>query len=301
VVGFCSCRVVRHRPNRLTLAIPFDVVRVDDEDLPSWRLKLKRAAKHREEVVELIKPFGRAQTLIVRENYVRARGGEWEYRLFAPFRPDPNLMVVIGDYLFNLRSALDHLAVALVPNSRRSSASFPILDIDPEAEHSDDAEGDARRRRYWTTATAGMPTAAVKIIRARQPFNAEKPEMFKDIELVPRDHVLALLSAFQNADKHRHLLTVADGLLPTKLDVTLRDTGEGITYDRDQFARGHLAANGARIYHGKSKADVVAEGTAEVAVGIRKKGPFRRLPDFLDELTRVVTDLVDDLEGHARE
>jgi hypothetical protein len=38
--------------------------------------------------------------------------------------PDPMIPVIIGEGLYNLRSALDHLAVPIAPRNRKASAAF---------------------------------------------------------------------------------------------------------------------------------------------------------------------------------
>ena len=86
--------------------------------------------------------------------------------------------VIIGECLYDLRSALDHLAVAMAPKNRRSSAAFPVEGTDPWEK---DAVGafvhDEERRRSFTSKVKGMPAEAVMMIREAQPYQRDHPEL----------------------------------------------------------------------------------------------------------------------------
>src|SRR5688500_17747586 len=93
----------------------------------SWRLKLVRARDHLNEIEALIATYGQTQAhAAVRVKPAKRQPNLWVYNLKITVPPDPMLAVVIGDVVHNARSALDHIAVALVPNKHRSAASFPI-------------------------------------------------------------------------------------------------------------------------------------------------------------------------------
>ena len=67
---------------------------------------------------------------------------------------------MLGDCLFNIRSALDHIAVAIAPPERQDRASFPDH---PRPENSD-------VRQKFRQLTEGMPPEAVAIIEAEHPY-----------------------------------------------------------------------------------------------------------------------------------
>ena len=78
--------------------------------------------------------------------------------------------VIIGDCLYNLRSALDHLAVAIAPRKRKANAAFPVETTDPWKK---DAVGnfvypDVRRVSFMSK-IEGMPAEAVDMIMKAQP------------------------------------------------------------------------------------------------------------------------------------
>src|SRR4051812_26862537 len=100
---------------------------------PSWRLKLRRAYEHLDELNEMLKILGQSRPYLVEESVKRdRRGPEWTYRLFSLPEPDAYLPVILGDFMFDVRSALDHIAVANVPTRRKDRASYPIFTVDPE-------------------------------------------------------------------------------------------------------------------------------------------------------------------------
>lgn len=262
----------------------------------SWRLKLARAQVHLDELSELLLPY--RETDEYRMTETTEQKGILAYRAWSQVVPNPLLAVVLGDVLFNVRSALDHLAVALVPAKREYRASFPILIIDPELVHSNDVKGDADRRQIWEKATAGMSSAAVAIIRRNQPFSIPPALELSYVTLVPDDAVLYLLSRFQNADKHRRLITTAQSLVPTAINVRLT-TGEWLSVALPNFFPNQSAYDGAVVFRSDTEVHVQAEGSTQIAAGISKKkgGPYRKLPDFPVELLRTVSEIATLLEG----
>ena len=141
---------------------------------PSWRLKIARAKKHLNEVeAELWNYSGRHPYEAVRDRKSQKNPNIRHFRLRLTEHPDPMLAVIIGDFLFNVRSALDHLAVALAPRKWRYDASFPIELVNPWKESGADADSPdvPQRRRRFETALRGMPEEAVAFIKSIQPYN----------------------------------------------------------------------------------------------------------------------------------
>jgi len=112
-----------------------------------------------------------------------------------------DIAAIVGDVVFNTRSALDHLCVALTGNE---SAQFPIFttnvdqaEIDPTTGKDRNAPG-RKRFKEWTK---GMITPAFKHVRAVQPW-ATNPSN-------PDQDFLAVLNRLSNLDKHRRLLVIS--------------------------------------------------------------------------------------------
>jgi hypothetical protein len=93
-----------------------------------------------------------------------------------------------GDFIANLRSALDHLAwqLALLGGAMPTiEICFPICEVNNSAS-----------RRFFNKCTLGIPTAAVAVIESFQPYHLGSDY---------RSTHLWRLNKLWNIDKHRHL------------------------------------------------------------------------------------------------
>jgi hypothetical protein len=106
--------------------------------------------------------------------------------------PPDRLLMLIGDVLYNLRSALDHLAWSLAGAHADRRTAFPIF---PEA------SGFLNRGREKLH---DMPTAAQTIIESLQPYKGRHGS--------PEDAPLWLLQRLHIEDKHHPLNLVAAGV-----------------------------------------------------------------------------------------
>lgn len=239
----------------------------------SWRLKLDRAQHHvldlKREIAAYAKDDSYKLVPVDPRPKCHQHGGTcWDYQLVMTRQPNPMVAVIAGDILFNVRSALDHLAVAMVLPQRKGKTSFPI-----EIEHIWERKNrrfvvrnpDGRRR--FRTATEGMPDGAVAIIKSLQPYNAPRDE--RDQE------ALYQLSRLNNADKHRQLVAFASGLLHVICEVSV-----GGEFERkpilDVDKRFGFAPDGAHVFHfatgprvaPKSEVHVQVSGTPVVGIKI---------------------------------
>ena len=118
----------------------------------------------------------------------------WIYNLdLSSGRVDERFAIVLGDYLFNIRSALDHLVVAIAPRKYKYDTSFPICTKDPLA--SDKTTGaylDAEAARAWASRTQGLPHDCIAHLKALQPY-----EMARLQGGSAQSYPLSMLSAFQ--------------------------------------------------------------------------------------------------------
>lgn len=73
-------------------------------------------------------------------------------------QPNPMIAIMLGDFIHNLRCALDYIIVASVPRRRQNSASFPILleDIFGTDDDGNYVVNDAERRKNFETAINGL-------------------------------------------------------------------------------------------------------------------------------------------------
>jgi len=155
--------------------------------------KLSRAIHHRAEANRLIKAFVKTRPYSIHsKTEPQTRDKVW-YLDNTPRTPPLSISIAVGEAVYNLRSALDHLAWQLVvvngnqPNVR---TAFPISDHP------------AYWDRWWKNKTTGMNCQAVALIKEYQPcFQTQ--------------HYLGLwaswLEALSNIDKHRHAYITLSG------------------------------------------------------------------------------------------
>lgn len=241
----------------------------------SWWIKLGRARLHLEDiesrVQEVVGPNPQQGRVTVEHT---PKG--WRYRLSLSITEDEWLPVIIGDFLFNVRSALDHLAVAHVPSRRKRDAQFPIFTDNLWEQSSEESLGRERERsrEKWSRYTCGMAPKVLEVVTLAQPYQAiHKGES-------PDNHALAILSAFQNADKHRELTIVAHGLHNPTGSATFPD---GTVETFPALSHDQMLTDGAVIVTTDVEAKVQVSGTAKVAMarGRGRRLPHRELPSSL--------------------
>jgi hypothetical protein len=154
------------------------------------RLKLARAHEHQQAIAGLAAQLTYSDCHVTIEQDIAADQGWLVLRL--PQCP-PMLSVIVGDCLYNLRSALDHLVWLLVeanPSHKPTRKNmFPICG-DPEL-----FAKQIKRGRL-----DGVADAARTAIEGLQPYDG-------------RDNPLKILDHLHNIDKHRMVLPRFDGHL----------------------------------------------------------------------------------------
>jgi hypothetical protein len=251
----------------------------------SWDLKVKRAEKHLKELkTELRRYAAKKPYRAVRVRQPRGQRHIWRYVLEMTEQPDPMLAVITGDCLFNLRSALDHLAVGMAPNSRRNSAAWPVEFTDPwEVRRDGSCVYDEERRKSFASKVKGIDPKAVAMIKFAQPYEREHPEV----------DTIALISRLENADKHRQLITLGSGI--RKLHTLVR-VGDEILEQGDLGFRGEGAevakfAFPSRPDLKESEVHVEISGTATVAIKIADVDGNFPMPTALEALVHFMRDV----------
>jgi hypothetical protein len=239
---------------------------------PSHRLKLHRAEKHLSDLKAVVADAGRRREYPVREAF-DTDSQEWVYTLdLAAAHPPELFPIVLGDFLFNVRSALDHLVVAIAPDrDSKRQVEFPIFTADPLKIHEHTgAYLHPEEAGKWNKRTTGLPADCIAELRALQPYKTAR-----HFKRRPADQALALLSVLQNADKHRYLVGVVTGLRQIQIEA------EGDCYG----LTGGLK-DGAEIHTAPAKVDVKVEGAAQVSVGWRDEvRDFDRLCETILDFT----------------
>lgn len=135
-------------------------------------------------------------------------GGNIRAHVVYRHAPPDLLFMLIGDVLYNLRSALDHLAWSLAGTRANSSTEFPIF-IDGTrfraTEHGNPMRGSGLLKMH------DMPTPAQNIIESLQPYRGAHG--------LPESEPLWLLQQLGIEDKH-HTLNLVAARVEGRLDVS---------------------------------------------------------------------------------
>jgi hypothetical protein len=198
----------------------------------------------------------------------------------------------MGDVIYDLRSALDHLAWQLVianggtpvtpEDNAGPSTAFPIF-------HS--KEGAKGGPRPPVSIAGGVNTAALAVIERLQPYHR-----VDDPQLDP----LWQLSELCNTDKHRLLLVVGvtyDALVTTtngKISTTRMQEPIPLIIGR------WVSAIGFHSYEDAVALQVDVEPTTLIAFSEGEPGAGHAVSEVLLDLTNMVEGIVDDLAPFVR-
>jgi hypothetical protein len=164
--------------------------------------------------------------------------GKYELRV-RRLNPLPmELSLIVGDFVQNLRSALDHLVWQLViANGRKPKGnSFPIFDERPGP--------GTREQRSWDKAIKGLSDDMVEFIERCQPYMSDGP------------HLLMGLRNLSNQDKHR---VIVDS------HAAVRKPPEGFEFEvRSTQDIGAVSAGKLYVEKALEDGDIVASATVEV-------------------------------------
>lgn len=180
-----------------------------NERLAGVNAKLARAKEHLDEIAQTMRRFDHLRCDIVPEE--SADGDLIVLVVRLSPQPPVQLSAMIGDCLFNIRSALDHLAWQLTASPTQQTM-FPICTtVDNFAQQ-------VKRKRL-----DGMSDKAKALIEALQPFEAPMHPIWQPDYPAAFANPLGLLSTLHDIDKHRafNLVTLA------ALDTAIQAEGVG--------------------------------------------------------------------------
>ncbi len=196
------------------------------DDLKGVWSKIDRACEHLESYEDVLPDFRKSQPYSwASETDLDTGDKVWRVR-GQPTAPPFHWNVIIGDCLYNFRSALDHLAWQLVlvnGSTPTRSTAFPLFDS-PSA-----------WKQLSPSRLRGMDNKAIALIQQTQPCFGSNPY---------RNQILSWLDGLHNVDKHRHFnLTIAGtmgGMWIPGLPVSAVDEvfiHEGLIKDDTELAR----------------------------------------------------------------
>jgi hypothetical protein len=199
------------------------------ELLDGVREKLVRADAHIQAVEIAEAEYVVSETYGVRrqhEEHIPEKSGRPGLTWRADLNPPPPLRIAVlcGDFVHNLRSALDHLATALVIENGGTPREDPPFTHFPIYEERLTKLDEVRD----VTIVGGISQEAEFLLDAVQPYQRVDD---------PTLHPLWLLHRLWNIDKHRTLNVV--GVSLGKLKITFEEGRTGSTR-AEPFADGHL-------------------------------------------------------------
>jgi hypothetical protein len=260
----------------------------------SWWLKFDRAQVHLENLQAAVAPYtaGRKHN-VTRAVESSALPTLWTYRVWFSVEPDQRWGTLVGDYLFNMRSALDHIAVMLNPPRMKDKLIyFPMYRDDPWRFQEGTrryVERDPVNRRNFSYSIKNMADEAQDIIHEVQPYTVAAAEG-KPVD----DYALVGLKRLNDTDKHRRMLVVNSGCDGAR--VTYLHPDGHVVEAAYAFPNEAAAANGAKLMDLPFEVEVEFMGSLSIGFG-RRAQPVHKM-DLLEAVSRLVQRILLTLEPH---
>ncbi len=246
------------------------------ELVPSYILKADRAEKHLHDLKVTIGQWAETHPYEVRRGFKGKRDARY---LRFTSSPPLELGTMAADFIYNLRSGLDHLMADLVPSAQRCSVYFPIYF---QGVWEDPVTGENERctkqRGRWRSDTANLRPEAAAILKSLQP-----PEGARQ-----RDegvHALLLLNRISNTDRHQRLPVLFTALKGFRLlwqdpqgNQHIAPTATGIPADDLRVLQ-----NGAELGFPPGSRNVQVAGAPVVAVRIPDPPRDIEIPGAFDQ------------------
>jgi hypothetical protein len=229
---------------------------------PSYFAKVNWAEKHVPDLEREINTYIESHPYGV-DVGVENKQQVWRLRVDQP--SNSPIPIIAGSIIYNLHSALDHMACALVPSAGRGNVSFPIFwkgvwERPPEfewglpvpCEHTQRLQD----RQRWHGITRKMHPDAVAILKALQPDDAGGDQV----------NSLRVIKALANKDRHSQLPVVSTGIRNVTMRFHLSDGTEFLNTDHRTLSNTVLVKNGAHVETPPNTVEVDVVGTPSVAV-----------------------------------
>jgi hypothetical protein len=157
--------------------------------LPSWRYKVRRAKEHLEALDHAVQWFTETGALKRRHEF-QAEPPKYLFVVDSVSPIPLQIPLMVGDYVGNLRAALDHMWTAVLdhldlPVTNRTQ--FPIFQREPKGKDG---------LRVWSQQIGGVPANIETIVKGLQPYKRGKDAV---------THPLFYLNELVRRDKHREL------------------------------------------------------------------------------------------------
>ena len=183
--------------------------------------------------------------------------------------------MVAADFIYNIRSGLDHFAVALNPPKMRTHVGFPIFweGVWENGIEGDDEERTKARER-WNTCTREMQPGAIAVLKKLQP-----PENRRNTDF--EIYFLEALNRLSNKDRHTHLPIMSVGLASSTCSWNLPDGSSGTGYDPRYWG---MVQDNAELDLPEGAMDVEIRGTPKIAIRASGKKGDVEVPEYFERL-----------------
>jgi hypothetical protein len=246
--------------------------------VPSYLRKIARAEKHLNDLKPIIASYVESQPYVLERD-----DNSSPYRIHMTSGVPRDIPLISGDFIYNIRSALDHLAAALNPPSRRRSVYFPIFwsgvwDEPVEGEETKKTED----RQKWLTSTREMAPRAVEIIKRQQPdYSAHNSD--KEVHFL---HGVNLLS---NYDKHFELPAILAGVG----EPTISWIGDGMRQSFTDSRDWGIVKEGTPVSAIPLDAtDVQIDAKVHIVIRVTQPKGEVSIPGYFDRVLEMVRDRI---------
>ena len=236
------------------------------------RAKLARSIEHLLELDDAVHQYLNADPAGI-QRQVQPDGETSVIAFVVKEQPPVELAILAGEVVYQMRSALDHLANQLVRaagNTPTRSTSFPAAIERPQA---------------GINVSGGVDSRPLQIIEGLQPYQRRDQ---------PEKHPLAVLNELWNIDKHRNLALAT--MKVTESQVFISSPGTSLV--GGQFQAGPLGHNDIlgvfRFSDGEIPPEVEIEVAGRLFVAFSHNGPWGSGPvtEVLEALHSYVTTTV---------
>jgi hypothetical protein len=232
----------------------------------SWWIKYDQGKEHLTDLQGQVAPYAAGRKhLVTRQVESKGKQREWVYRVWFD-APDQRWAGVFGNFVFNMRAALDHIAVALNPPKERNSLIyFPMYRDNPwrfQPGTRRYVEREPVNRKNFLHSIKRMTEPAATYIYRCQPF------VEAEVQQRPaEDHALAVLKSLNDTDKHRRLLVGMGGINGAR--VRYVDAAGQLAEGTYAFPEGTATRSGAELM--RLPHEVNVEFMGSIAVGFGKR------------------------------
>ena len=247
---------------------------------PSYIRKADWAEQHIVELTLLLSAFAAKHPYAVTDPVTNKRGERFSTLEFTE-DPHPDVGLIAGDIIYNLRASFDYLIGSLAPSGERSRVLCPVLH-EPVWEipyiTTENKERTKNRERWFSLTRHIRSTDAIAALKELMPLESRRQP--------PKEHALDLINRLSNKDRHQRLPILTWGLGDVSAKVVLRGSGQIIPStiaDVSDSSRQGVRSN-ARIPVPDRAVYVKLSGTPVVLIRIGEERYNFRIPEVFWEM-----------------